>query len=367
MKSLFFTFAALFMAALANAQVTQDYSVYDIAASSDYLYLATTKGVVRVAKGVVDESQKQVVLALPEAENVSYFQSVAVDASTIWAIDNTFQIWTRSLDSEGGFESYSHISAKRQPRFVRTDSQGNVWVIGVDVQRVNLFSVLETYSYNLFSSICHPSDVVFDSSGRDFWFCGTYTGSGAYHYNSATNEVETLPIGIGHAYGIAPDSKGHVWVAPNATYLQEIVGNEVTNYTSDNSNSPNTKWFKIGVDAEDRLWLETNPKTSLYQFDGNRFDAYPAEVPTIMRFLLNDGILYAGTDAGLYVIVDGKVISYSDYILDMKNTTAAESIHFEGFDAGNSESIRYNLQGMQVDEHYRGLILTKDGKKWKNR
>ena len=92
MKSLFFTFAALFMAALANAQVTQDYSVYDIAASSDYLYLATTKGVVRVAKGVVDESQKQVVLALPEAENVSYFQSVAVDASTIWAIDNTFQI-----------------------------------------------------------------------------------------------------------------------------------------------------------------------------------------------------------------------------------------------------------------------------------
>ena len=86
-----------------------------------------------------------------------------------------------------------------------------------------------------------------------------------------------------------------------------------------------------------------------------------------MRFLLNDGILYAGTDAGLYVIVDGKVISYSDYILDMKNTTAAESIHFEGFDAGNSESIRYNLQGMQMDEHYRGLILTKDGKKWKNR
>lgn len=369
MKSLFLTFAALFMAVLANAQVTQDYSVYDIAASSNYLYLATTKGVVRVAKGVVDESQKQVVFALPEAENVSYFQSVAVDASTIWAIDNRFQIWTRALDSEGGFETYSPISAKRQPRFVRTDSQGNVWVIGVDVQRVNLSSVLETYSNDQISisSNPRPSDVVLDSSGRDFWFCGTYSGSGAYHYNSATNKVETLPVGIGHAYGIAPDSKGHVWVAPNAACLQEIVGNEVTNYSSDNTNSPNTKWFKIGVDAEDRLWLETNPKTSLYQFDGSRFDAYPVEVPSIHRFLLNDGILYACTDAGLYVIADGKVISYSDYTLDMKNTTAAESIHFEGFDAENSESIRYNLQGMQVDEHYRGLILTKDGKKWKNR
>ena len=369
MKGLFLTFAALFMAVLANAQVTQDYSVYDIAASSDYLYLATTKGVVRVAKGAVDENQEEVVFALPEAENVTYFQSVSVDASTIWAIDNTFQIWTRSLDSVGGFESYSPISAKRQPRFVRTDSQGNVWVIGVDVQRVNLSSVLETYSNNQisFSSVCHPSDVVFDSSGRDFWFCGTYTGSGAYHYNSATNEVETLPIGIGHAYSIAPDSKGHVWVAPNAAYLQEIVGNEVMSYTSDNSNSPNTKWFKIGVDAEDRLWLETSPKTCLYQFDGNRFDAYPVEVPSIYRFLLNDGILYACTDAGLYVIVDGKVVSYSDYILDLKNTTAAESIHFEGFDSENSESVRYNLQGMQVDEHYRGLILTKDGKKLMNR
>ena len=369
MKSLFLTFAALFMAVLANAQVTQDYSVYDIAASSDYLYLATTKGVVRVAKGAVDENQEEVVFALPEAENVTYFQSVSVDASTIWAIDNTFQIWTRSLDSVGGFESYSPISAKRQPRFVRTDSQGNVWVIGVDIQRVNLSSVLETYSNDQisFSSVCHPSDVVFDSLGRDFWFCGTYAGSGAYHYNSATNEVETLPIGIGHAYSIAPDSKGHVWVAPNAAYLQEIVGNEVMNYSSDNSNSPNTKWFKIGVDAEDRLWLETNPKTCLYQFDGNRFDAYPVEVPSIYRFLLNDGILYACTDAGLYVIVDGKVISYSDYILDLKNTTAAESIHFEGFDSENSESVRYNLQGMQVDEHYRGLILTKDGKKLMNR
>ena len=177
--------------------------------------------------------------------------------------------------------------------------------------------------------------------------------------------METLPIGIGHAYGIAPDSKGHVWVAPNAAYLQEIVGNEVMNYTSDNSNSPNTKWFKIGVDAEDRLWLETIPKTSLYQFDGKKFDAYPVEVPTIMRFLLNDGILYAGTSAGLYVIVDGKVISYSDYILDMKNTTAAEAIGSIENTASISKKgsgLLYDLTGRPVTSPRKGIYI-QDGRK----
>jgi len=117
------------------------------------------------------------------------------------------------------------------------------------------------------------------------------------------------------------DSKGYIWFGTNSGGVSRFDGNRFYNLNS-NDGLVNDVVFAIAEDAQGKIYFGTSDGLSIYNniIFKNYNEANGLNSTTIYSLLFEEGIMWIGTQQGLYQFIDGQINQYKTNS-DLDNST----------------------------------------------
>ena len=201
------------------------------------------------------------------------------------------------------------------------------------------------------SSTLSIYDACVDKDGA-MWLAGRVLLGGAYRYDG--EKISLILEIMGYAISVAADDAGKVWFGSmtKGLYLVEN-GTQTNNFTMTNSSLKEREIAAICTDADGTMWCGRN---YLHHYADGDFTAYPMPADVAINSLVAiDGIVYIGTNSGIYTFANGEISKLKFRTNAIKNTTSVST----------QNNGAYTLQGIKLNNDMlrSGNVYIQNGKK----
>lgn len=317
--------------------------VYEMAKGDGHLYVA-------LYSGVVDydiRANKMTVTYLPDSlSNIRSIDCYKGKVCIGLLNGHVFQL-------QNG--KYEYIGATRDNlvNVLRFDSNGNMYVAAR-----HLFKKTDTdwEMYSLPRSEIASSYGIYSMAAGgmgDLWLGGKLLFGGVYKYSDGQiSSIDEDYTGI--VTSLACDGMGNVLAGTSNKGVRLYQnGTLIANYTTSNSKLESNNSLETAIDENGTLWCGSS---CLYKYENGDFVVYSMpENVNINNIMPYNGMLYLGTNKGLYYFVDGK-IDIVNIQLSGINTSKLTKKH---------KTSVYTIQGIRTKEEFikQGDIYIKNGQK----
>ena len=329
---------------LAQGNTDATYHVYSMVTADSHLYLATDAEVIdyNFTEG------KCCLTSLPDGESGLSPKSMVCGNGDVYVGFSDGHIY---MLKDNGLK-YLYSMPETSLNQLCLDSNGTLYACGRSLYKRTdtgwsqyILPDSEISSTHAIYSMCA------DKAGC-IWLGARLVSGGAYKYKN--EQIELLNDKTGAIMAVASDNAGNVWMGSAAKGLFEFKKDvQTNNYTNVNSSLKDKTITAMCVDETGTLWLGRN---YLQQYADGDFVSYPMPDGLSITCMTHcDGMLYLGTNAGLYTFVNGEIKPVNRGTSDVSLSSLPKP----------GQSGVYNLQGVRLDAssaNTANRLYIKDGK-----
>lgn len=318
--------------------------VYDMVKDGHHLYAATKSGVIEYDA----EKKSYSIVTLPDSLANESLRSVDCKNGEVYVgLYNGHVFKLNGSDYE-----YIGIVADKRLNKLRLDNDGNLYACARSLYKKTSdgwaqYKLPDSES----SSTLSIYDACIDKDGA-MWLAGRVLLGGAYKFDG--DKITLIVDNTGYAISVAADNAGKVWIGSMTKGLYLVENDtQTSNFTTSNSSLKEREISAICTDADGTMWCGTK---YLHRYANGEFTAYPMpDGSSINSLVAIDGIVYIGTNSGIYAFANGEISKLNLGTNAIKNTNSV-STKTEG---------AYTLQGIKLDNDMlrRGNVYIQNGKK----